>query len=114
MTRPWIDAARLNRIFTVLTAVTSNDGEGGQAVTSWTAGVRVFGSIEAVSAREGLTGGALQPLTTVVVTLRYLAGLTTANRLRLEPDLTEYEILGVRDPDGRRVQWVLDVAKVLT
>lgn len=109
-----INPARLNRIFTVLTAVTSGDGEGGQEVTSWTAGVRVPGAIEAQSARDALTGGSLQPLTTVTVTLRYLSSLTTANRLRLEPDATAYDILGVRDPDGRRVQLVVDVAKVLT
>lgn len=109
----WINAARLNRVFTVLTAVTSDDGQGGQAVTSWTAGVRIPGALEARSARDSLTGGALQPMTSETVTVRYWSGLSTTNRLRLEPDATVYDILGVRDPDGRRVQLVLDVAKVV-
>ena len=92
---------------------TTDDGEGGQSVT-WRNGAGIWADIRPVSAREQSIAGAVQSIATHRVFTHWDERLTVERRLaRVAPEGTELQILGMRDPDGKR-RWIeIDCAEVV-
>lgn len=91
---------------TLIAAVETNDGKGGQTA-AWTNEVaEVSAAIVPVSGREALASGAMQSSLGVRITIRYRSDVTAAMRLRRERDGQVYELVGPpRDVDGRQ-RWL--------
>ena len=90
---------------TLLSAVTTKDGKGGEVTTWPDGGDTCWAQVRALSGREALQFGALQSTVQVRITLRYRSDLTVQHRLRREPTGPTYELTAVRDVDGRR-RWL--------
>jgi len=97
----------------VLVPTTTDDGEGGQSVR-WDEGEELWADIRPLSAREQALAGALQSIVTLVAVTHYTTCVTTQRRLqRIDPEGPDLQILGVRDPDGRRRIVEMDCAEVV-
>jgi SPP1 family predicted phage head-tail adaptor len=85
--------------------VTTDDGQGGQTV-SWRSGAAVPAEVLPVDSRERTIAGAVQTAATHSVTVRQDGGWAVEQRIeQVSPPGPLLEIVGVRDPDGRR-RWL--------
>ena len=93
------------RLLTLETAARLDDGCGGFTV-SWVASVTVWADVMALAGREALEADRVVASVSHRITLRHLASLLPSAQLR---DGTRiYDILAVRDPDGRRRELTCD------
>lgn len=94
--------------YTVKRPVTEGDGGGGKRDLTPVTVATIWASQRAVSSRELAQAGAVQTLGTYQLSTHYTGDLATTQRLVPKgwtgPTL---EIIGLRDPDGRRrVLWL--------
>lgn len=94
-------AGELRHRLTIRRAATTDDGRGGQTITGWPDVTTVWGSVEAIGAREFLQAGAMQNAATSLVRMRYTANLTVKDRLYWADRSLVFEIVALRDLDGR-------------
>jgi SPP1 family predicted phage head-tail adaptor len=98
---PGSPAGKRNRRVAILTATTSDDGRGGQAVT-WTpvaSAPTAWASIRALSGTEFLQAGALQNSMTHLVEMDSRLGVTIKHRLYWPLKSKTFEIVGTRDSE---------------
>ncbi len=93
-------AGALRHRLTIRAATTADDGRGGQTVT-WSDVATDWGSVESLGAREFLQSGAMQNAMTHLVKMRYRSSLTVKHRLYWATRSLLFEIVSLRDPDGR-------------
>ena len=84
---------------------TTAPDELGQPVDTWIALATLWAAVEPVAGREFIAGGALQSQLTTKIRIRYLAGLTTADRVIHGG--RQYNILSVIDYRSARREIVL-------
>lgn len=92
---------------------------GGAVSTGTTQVAEVAAAVEPLSSRERLIGAQSASRVALRVRMRYYAGLTPAYKLQhIDTDATggvrTYEILGVWNPDGRRIEHICDCVEVQT
>lgn len=98
----------------VLEPVAPDDTEGGQEVDWQDTGPRLWVELRPLSAREQAIAGALQSIVTLRGEMHYTTCVTDKKRFRrIDPPGPDLQILGVRDPDGRRRILELDCAEVV-
>lgn len=97
----------------VLEQRNERDAGGGNTVR-WEPVATVAGRVEPLSSRERMINAQVQGRTTARVTLRYFPGLTVRHRLaKVETDSRRtFEVIGVLNPDERRIEHVCDVVEV--
>ena len=72
----------------------------GQPAQTWTTTATVWGSVADISGKELLAAMAVQSEVSTHITIRYRAGVTTANRILYDGVI--YNISAVVDPTGRK------------
>ncbi|MBP9863350.1 MAG: phage head closure protein [Kofleriaceae bacterium] len=97
----------------VLEQRNTRDAGGGTTVT-WEPVATVAGRVDPLTSRERMINAQSQGRTTARVTLRYFPGLSVRHKLaKVETDSRRtFDILGVINPDERRVEHVCDVVEV--
>lgn len=98
-------AGLLRKRVTIAQESRTSDDRGGHAL-AWTTVVTVWGEVGDLSARERLAAQQLESDIATAITIRYRAGVTAA--MRATVDSVNYQIRGVRDPDGRKKMLILD------
>lgn len=98
-------AGLLRKRVTIAQESRAADDRGGAAVT-WTTVVTVWGEVGDLSARERFAAQQLESDIATAITIRYRTGVTAA--MRATVDSVNYQIRGVRDPDGRKKMLILD------
>jgi SPP1 family predicted phage head-tail adaptor len=96
---------------TIRQETTASDGRGGQTVT-WSDLGNDRASIESLGAREFLQAGALQNAMTSLVRIRYRDDVTIRQRLYWSARSKLFEIVALRDPDGRGRELELECVEV--
>jgi SPP1 family predicted phage head-tail adaptor len=102
-----VRAGELRHLITLQTPSTATpDGDGGFTNT-WTDLATVWASIVPATARdlERLVAGTVQSSATHLVTIRYLAGVTTKTRVVFGSRLLS--VTGVQNPEERNISLVL-------
>ena len=98
---------------TIRTAVTSSDGRGGQAVTSWTnTASGVSAEVQPTNGREFYQGGALRNAMGYRVRMRYHSAVTPKARLYLEGPGTILEVLEVVNIGQRNTELLVSAVEV--
>jgi SPP1 family predicted phage head-tail adaptor len=100
-------AGELRHLITLQTPSTATpDGDGGFTNT-WADLATVWASIVPATARdlERVVAGTVQSSATHLVTIRYLAGVTTKTRVVFGSRL--FSVTGVQNPDERNISLVL-------
>lgn len=87
------------------------DSQGGYAL-SWTTVATVYGEVRDLSTRELLQAQQAENSAAVGITIRYRTDVTA--KMRAVVGSTVFNILGVRDPDGRSRMLVLDCMRGTT
>jgi SPP1 family predicted phage head-tail adaptor len=107
-------AGKMNSWVRVRRPVATDDGQGGQIIT-WTSGAAIPAETLPIDARERAIAGGVQIDASYSVSVRYQTGIEETYRLeRLDPTGRDFEILGVRDPDGRKRWLELECKEVIT
>ena len=83
----------------------SDDSQGGYGL-SWTTVGTVYGEVRDLSTRELLQAQQAENSAAVAIVIRYRSDVTA--KMRAVVGSTVYNIVGVRDPDGRSRQLILD------
>lgn len=99
-----MQSGKLRHQLTIQTRSTTADSVG-QPVESWTDGQTVWASVNPLQGRELEYAQAVNSETSHKVTIRYLSGLTTGNRLKFGTRV--FEILSIINMDERNIQLVL-------
>jgi SPP1 family predicted phage head-tail adaptor len=108
-------AGKMNSWVRVRRPVTADDGQGGQIVTGWTSSNPIPAETLPIDARERAIAGGVQLDASYSLSVRYQSGIEPTYRLeRLDPPGRELEILGVRDPDGRKRWLEVECKEVIT
>lgn len=102
-------AGRRNRRVEVKVATAVDDGQGGQTVT-WATSEELWAEFVPFGARELWQAGSLQVQVPIVARLPYRTTLDVKARIYDPETLTTYEIVTLRDVDGRR--WAMEVELV--
>lgn len=99
-------AGSLRHRVTLQTPATAADGDGGYTDT-WTALATVWASVVPATAHdlERAVAGTVQSSATHLVTIRYLAGVTTKTRVLF--GTRTLQVTGVQNPDERNISLVL-------
>jgi SPP1 family predicted phage head-tail adaptor len=87
---------KFKRRLTIQTVARVSDGQGGYTET-WNDGDKVWGSIEPVKSFEKYQAMQLQVPVSHNITIRYCAGLTTAQRFKYEDRI--FEIKSIINPN---------------
>lgn len=87
----------------------SRDSSGGGSVTYATVATR-YGAVEPFTSRERLIAGQMGTRVSLRVRLRWYEGLTT--RHRLKHGTRTFGIVGVIQPDERKIEHLCDVVEV--
>lgn len=104
---------RMRHVVRLLTATTSDDGEGGQSVT-WAQGPYLAAEIRPASAREQAIAGGVQTMASHILSMHYDSRITTLVRFaRVDPAGNDLQVVGVRDQDGRQRFLDVDCMEVL-
>jgi SPP1 family predicted phage head-tail adaptor len=105
--------AMRHRITLQTPAAATPDGDGGFTET-WTALATVWASIVPATARdlERLVAGTVQSSATHLVTIRYLAGVTTKTRVVFGTRL--FSVTGMQNPEERNISLVLVCQEIVT
>ena len=102
------------RVRVLILAPAESRDAGGSVAAADTVVAEVYAAVEPLSSRERLIASAqTETRLSVRVRMRYFAGLTPAYTLRqLDDDapggMRTYRIVGVVNPDGRRIEHVCD------
>lgn len=106
-------AGTLRHLVTLQTPTSAPDGDGGFTDT-WTALATVWASIVPATARdlERVVAGTVQSSATHLVTIRYLAGVTTKTRIVFGSRL--FSVTGVQNPEERNISLVLVCQEIVT
>lgn len=91
-------------------APTSSKDEGGALVTVYGAVATRWGKVEQLSSRERLIAAAERTRIQGRITLRWFEGLDETYRLKVGARV--FEVLGVTNPDGQKVEHVCDVVEL--
>lgn len=83
---------------------------GGAMKTTYPSSVTRWGHVEHVSAREQLLAGAERARISATISLRYFEGLDETYRLKVGS--RTFGIVGVTNPDGRKIEHVCDVVEL--
>lgn len=86
-------------------ALTVTEDDIGNQVYEWQTIATVWASVEPLKGREYWAAAQIQAETTVKVTIRYLAGITTAHRVEFGEKL--YDIQSIIDPEERNRELIL-------
>lgn len=89
-----------------LEAATATEDEGGGRSLDWATAATVWARIESSAGHEIVRVGEMEPQTLYRLTIRHLAGVSAAMRVRWRDKLIEIET--VYDPDGRGRVLVID------
>jgi SPP1 family predicted phage head-tail adaptor len=87
----------------------ARDAAGGGTVTFATVATR-YGAVEPLSARERLIAGQMGTRVAVRIRLRWYEGLTTRHRLKM--GTRTFQLIGVVQPDERKIEHVCDAVEV--
>ena len=98
-------AGLLRKRVTIAQESRTPDGRGGYAL-DWTTVATVWGDLRDLSSRERLAAQQLESDIAVAITIRHRTDITSA--MRATVDGVNYQIRGVRDPDGRKSMLILD------
>lgn len=103
-------AGLLRKRVTIAQEGRTADGLGGYAL-AWTeiTGSPVYGEVADLSARERAAAQQLESNVAVAITIRYRTGVTAG--MRATVDSVNYNIRGVRDPEGRKRMLILECEK---
>lgn len=106
-------AGTLRHLITLQTPASAPDGDGGFTDT-WTDLATVWASIVPATARdlERVVAGTVQSSATHLVTIRYLAGVTTKTRVVFGSRL--FSVTGVQNPEERNISLVLVCQEIVT
>jgi SPP1 family predicted phage head-tail adaptor len=103
-----VRAGELRHLITLQTpSPATPDGDGGYTEDPWTTLATVWASIVPATARdlERVVAGTVQSSATHLVTIRYLAGVTTKTRVVFGTRL--FSVTGVQNPEERNISLVL-------
>lgn len=78
----------------------------GEHVTTWATWRECWAAVEQLSGSESARADQLSAIATHLVTIRYVAGLTEKDRVRLRDD-TILAITALDDFERRKVAWIL-------
>jgi SPP1 family predicted phage head-tail adaptor len=106
-------AGTLRHLVTLQTPASASDGDGGFTDT-WTTLATVWASIVPATARdlERVVAGTVQSSATHLVTIRYLAGVTTKTRVVFGSRL--FSVTGMQNPEERNISLVLVCQEIVT
>jgi len=90
--------------------VTSSPDAMGQPTISWGTTQSAWAQILPLTARELYFTKTVRPETTHRITLRYFAGLTSANRLKMGSRI--FNILGLINENELKKTWLVDAVEV--
>jgi len=82
----------------------------GQPTITWNTTQTVYAQIMPLTARELYFTKTVRPETTHRITLRYFAGLTSANRLKMGSRI--FNIVGLINQDEMKRAWLVDAVEV--
>jgi SPP1 family predicted phage head-tail adaptor len=107
-----MDVGSLRHRVTLQTPTSAADGDGGYTDT-WATLVTVWASVVPATARdlERAVAGTVQSSATHLVTIRYLAGVTTKTRVLF--GTRTLQVTGVQNPEERNISLVLVCQEVV-
>ncbi len=98
-------AGTLRQEVTITQESASADSQGGYGL-SWTTVASVYGEVRDLSTRELLQAQQAENSAAVAIVIRWRSDVTA--KMRATVGSVVYNIVGVRDPDGRSRQLILD------